>query len=487
MSDETPATAPQECPVSHHKAPEPKKAAEPRRAAQPEVPLRPARTAPGNLPMLGHTLPLIRDPFKFFESLRRQGGVVRIFIGPRPIYVLTNAQLAHEVLVEKARFFDKGMVYEAVHPLSGNGLLASERELHRRQRRTLQPLFHKDMIKLYSETMTVEAQALSDSWRPGQTVPVDEVMVELTLRTLVRSMFSGQLPKHVTADILHSLPIFTRGMVARTVLPAWLCRYTGFDKRFLAAAGRLRSAVDTVIQSDHPDGVKGSNLLSHLRAARDPETGEPMSDDLIRDELVSIMMAGTETTAATLAWTFHELAENPHVERKLRAELREVLGDRQVCYDDIANLPYTRAVVSESLRSYSLLMLFRRTTVPVVVGGVQLPAGADVMFSQSDLHVDPRPFPAPNTFDPERWLAEKDQLPPRDAFIPFGAGNRRCIGEGYAQTEAVIALATLLGKWRLVPAKGHAVRRVAAAMPRPNSLPMTVLSVSHVGSEPRHV
>ncbi|MFB7666717.1 cytochrome P450 [Kitasatospora sp. NPDC056138] len=474
MSDESPANPPSACPVS-------------RRAPEQEDRPRPAHTAPGRLPMIGHTWPLMRDPFKFFESLRRHGEIVRIFIGPRPIYVLTTARLAHQVLVEKARFFDKGMVYEAVHPLSGNGLLASGRELHRRQRRILQPLFHKDMIKLYSETMTIEAQALADSWRPGQTVPVDEVMVELTLRTLVRSMFSGQLPRAVTADILRSLPVFTRGMVARTVLPAWLCRVSGFDKRFLAAAGRLRSAVDEVIQSDHPDGVEGSNLLSHLRAARDPETGEPMSDDLIRDELVSIMMAGTETTAATLAWTFHELAQNPHIEERLRAELRDVLGGRQVGYDDIAALPYTRAVVSESLRQYSLLMLFRRATVPVVVGGVELPAGADVMFSQSDLHRDARPFPGPDRFDPERWLTDQDRLPPRDAFIPFGAGNRRCIGEGYAQAEAVIALATILGQWRLVPARGHSVRRVAAAMPRPNSLPMTVLAVDKEGSDLHHV
>ncbi|MEU9478693.1 cytochrome P450 [Streptomyces sp. NPDC048191] len=423
----------------------------------------------------------MRDPFTFFESLRRRGEIVLIHIGRRPIYVLTTARLAHSVLVENARYFDKGMVYEAVHPLSGNGLLASGRELHRRQRRIIQPLFHKDMIRAYSETMSSEAQKLADSWRPGQRVAVDEVMVELTLTTLVRSMFSGQLPRSVVTDILRSLPVFTRGMVARTVLPSWLCRVSGFDKRFLAAAGRLRSAVDAVVQSDHPDGVEGSNLLSHLRAARDPETGEGMSDELIRDELVSIMMAGTETTAATMAWTCHELARNPAVEQRLRAELQEVLDGRPAGYDDLPALPYTHAVVNEALRRYSLLMLFRRATQPVVLGGVRLPAGADVMFSQLDLHRDDRPFPEPDRFDPERWLGDRDSQPPRDAFIPFGAGNRRCIGEGYAQAEAVIALATILGRWRLAPAPGHSVRRVAAAMPRPNSLPMTVTAVANEG------
>lgn len=306
-------------------------------------------------------------------------------------------------------------------------------------------------------------------------------MVELALRTLVRSLFSGRLPRSVVLDILRSLPIFTRGMVARTVLPAWLCRVAGIDRRFLAAAARLRSAVDEVVQSERTDGVDRGDLLSLLRSARDPETGAAMSDELIRDELVSIMMAGTETTGATLAWTFHELARHPSVEQRLRAEVRDVLGGRPAGYDDVAALHYTRAVVNEVLRRYALLMLFRRATSPVVVGDVELPAGADVLFSLSDLHLDGDVFSAPDRFDPERWLADRDSLPPRGAFIPFGDGNRRCIGEGYARAEAVIATATILSRWRLVPVSGHSVRRVAAAMPRPNSLPMTVTPVDDEG------
>ncbi|MFF5585669.1 cytochrome P450 [Streptomyces hygroscopicus] len=479
MSDEFPANHAPRCPVSergHERE-------SPPRSAPRESPRRSAPVAPGRLPLLGHMWPLMRDPFTFFTSLRHRGDIVRIYMGRRPIHFLTTARLAHQILVENARSFDKGMVYDAVHPLSGNGLLASGRELHRRQRRIIQPLFHKDMIKVYAETMSGEAQSLADSWRPGQRVDLDQVMIELTLTTLVRSMFSGRLPRSVVRDILHSLPLFTRGMVARTVLPAWLCRVTGFDRRFLAAAGRLRSAVDAVVRSGQPDGVEGSDLLSFLRAARDPETGQTMSDELIRDELVSIMMAGTETTGATLAWTFHELTEHPAVEQRLRAELRDVLGGRPAGYDDLADLRYTRAVVNEVLRRYSLLMLFRRTTTPVVLGGVALPAGADVMFSQSDLHRDAGAFPEPDAFSPERWLVDRDSLPPREAFIPFGAGNRRCIGEGYAQAEAVIALATILTRWRLVPVPGH-VRRVAAAMPRPRSLPMTVTPVADEGSVP---
>jgi len=199
-----------------------------------------------------------------------------------------------------------------------------------------------------------------------------------------------------------------------------------------------------------------------------------MSDELVRDELVSIMMAGTETTAASLTWAFHELSQNPDVERRLRAELRDTLGGRPARYDDIANLPYTQAVVNEVLRRYSLLMLFRRVETPVVLDGVRLPAGADVMFSQIDLHRDSAAFPEPDRFEPERWLVDRSELPAREAFIPFGDGNRRCIGEGYAQAKAAIALATILGRWRLVPVPGHQVRRLAAAMPRPYSLPMIV-------------
>lgn len=441
---------------------------------EPSRPLT-VQVAPGRLPLIGHIWPLMRNPFVFFADLRARGEVVQIYIGKRPIYFLTTARLAHQVLVKEARSFGKGMVWEAVHPLSGDGLLASGRELHRRQRRLIQPLFHRSMIAAYANIMTIESQALAESWKPGQKIDVQKVMIELTLTTIVRSMFSGSLPRDVVREIIRSLPIFTYGMVARTVLPGWLCWASGFDRRFLGAATRLRAAVDQVIRTDK--SADGSDLLSHLRAARDPDTGEPMSDDLIRDELVSIMMAGTETTAATLTWAFHEVSQHPEVERMLRVELQDVLGGGPAKYDDIEKLIYTRAVVNEVLRRYSLLMLFRRAEEPVIIDGIPLPKGADIMFSQLDLHREGAEFTDPDRFYPERWLADREHLPNRTAFIPFGEGNRSCIGEPYARAKAVITLATILGRWRLVPENEHTVRRVAAAMPRPNSLPMIVTAL----------
>ncbi|MFD6517879.1 cytochrome P450 [Rhodococcus sp. NPDC060176] len=472
MNNESPAQQTTECPFNR---------AEQVGSASPAPTMQ---VAPGRLPMVGHMWPLMRNPFDFFADLRASGNVIKIYIGKRPIYFLTNARLAHQVLVKDARSFGKGMVWEAVHPLSGNGLLASGRELHRRQRRLIQPLFHRKMIASYAQIMTAESQELAESWQPGQKIIVQKAMLELTLTTIVRSMFSGSLPKDVVQEIIRSLPIFTYGMVARTVLPAWLCKVSGFDRRFLGAADRLRATVDHVVRTDQ--SADGADLLSHLRAARDPETGEAMSEDLIRDELVSIMMAGTETTAATLTWAFHEIAHHPEVEEKLRAELREVLGGRSAEYDDIANLNYTRAVVNEVLRRYSLLMLFRRAEEPVVIDGIPLPAGADIMFSQIDLHRDGDAFADPDSFKPERWLVDREHLPDRNAFLPFGEGNRLCIGEAYAQAKAVIALATILGRWRLIPAPGHTVRKVAAAMPRPNNLPMIVTPLNSDRSELNH-
>ncbi len=438
-----------------------------------------ALLAPGRLPLVGHIWPLMRNPFDFFADLRARGDVVQLYIGKRPVYFLTNARLAHQVLVSQARSYGKGMVWEAVHPLSGNGLLASGRELHRRQRRLIQPLFQQKMIASYAQIMTAESQALAESWRPGQQIIVQKVMIQLTLTTIVRSMFSGSLPDEVVREIIRSLPIFTYGMVARTVLPAWLCKASGFDRRFLGAASRLRAAVDHLVRTDK--SADGADLLSHLRAARDPDTGEAMGDDLIRDELVSIMMAGTETTAATLTWAFHELGQHPEVEQKLRAELQEVLGGKPATYEDLEKLTYTRAVVNEVLRRYSLLMLFRRAEEPVVIDGIALPEGADIMFSQIDLHRDGNEFTDPDRFNPERWLVDREHLPSRTAFIPFGEGNRRCIGESYAQAMAAITLTSILGRWRLAPAPRHRVRRVAAAMPRPNSLPMIVTTLDTDG------
>jgi cytochrome P450 len=215
------------------------------------------------------------------------------------------------------------------------------------------------------------------------------------------------------------------------------------------------------------------DLLSMLLASQDPRTGARMTDEELCDELVTLFVAGTETVSAALAWTFHELARHPEVEARLHAEVDATLGGRPVSAADLPDLRYTRRIAQEVLRLHSVWLLMRRAVAPVELGGVALEPGAEVFFSPYALHRDPRWYPDPNAFDPDRWLPERSAGLPRGAYIPFGAGNRLCVGEGFAWAELAIVIATVASRWRLVPVPGHEVRPRIGTLEEPERLPMT--------------
>jgi cytochrome P450 len=248
------------------------------------------------------------------------------------------------------------------------------------------------------------------------------------------------------------------------------------NREFDRAASRLRKVIDEVIAVSHQEGdVDYNDLLSTLLNARDADTGEPLPDREIRDELVAIMFAGTETTASTLAWLFHELADRPDVEEKLLEEIGRVVGDRPVAFDDLKKLEYCGRVIDEVSRMHAVPLLMRRVTRPVELGGTELPVGTEVGFSLYALHRDARLYEDPDRFDPDRWLPERRAKLPREGFVPFGSGNRKCIGDGFAWTEVMIAMVTVLANWRLEKIPGHTVREMASAVAHPDKLPMRVL------------
>ncbi|MDI3421855.1 cytochrome P450 [Streptomyces luteolus] len=440
--------------------------------------LRSVPRAPGALPVLGHALKLWRDPLGFLKSLRASGELVRVDLGTMPMYVATSARLINEVTVKKARSFEKGRLYDRVRPLVGDGLATASGEIHRRHRRLMQPMFHKERISGYAAVMSGRAMELAESWTDGQEIAVEQVMGEYAIETLAATMFSTDIGRPAVAAVRRHLPVILKNMLIRAASPKLFDRLPIRPNRdFDAASAGMRKVIDEVVAGQRSSGdTDRADLLSVLLAARDADTGEALTDEEVRDELVTILFAGTETTASTLSWTFHELARHPDVEKQLVAEIDEAVGDRQVTIEDIPRLPGIRRVLDEIIRLYGVTLLMRRTTEEVELGGVSIPAGTEIAFSLYAMHRDPDLYVNPDAFDPDRWLPERRAEIGREEFVPFGSGNRKCIGDVFAWTEATIALATILRRWQLRPLPGHTPKEAASAMTHPDHVPMRVVA-----------
>jgi cytochrome P450 len=437
--------------------------------------LKSVPVAPGRLPLIGHAAALWRDPLGFPRSLASAGDIVRVDLGRLPVYFLTSQELVHEVLVTQGRHVDKGRIFDLLRPLFGNGLITSAEAYHRKQRRLIQPLFDNSTVATYVEIMCKHAIALAESWAPRQTVAIDTAMYALTMTTVGEIMFSAAMAKPAIAEAQRWLPALSKDTIRRAFVPASLDKVPlPIHRIFGIAPQRLHNVLDELIEDYHADPGKHDDLLALVLSARDPQTGQAMTDRQARDELLTILVAGTEPTAVTLSWAFHELGRHPQVQQKLREELNSVLADQPLTYDKMRGLPYTNRVLNEVTRLHPALAVMRRPTVPIELGGVSIPAGTELAFSPRALHRDPRYFDNPDTFDPDRWLPERAQQVPRTAFIPFSDGSRRCIGENFGWVEMVITLASIIPRWRISPAPGHTVREVAAGVPRVNALPMVV-------------
>ncbi|MBO8198343.1 cytochrome P450 [Streptomyces smyrnaeus] len=430
--------------------------------------------APGRLPLVGHAIPLLHRPLDFVQSLPSTGDLVRVDLGTLPVYFVTNADLTHDLLVTKSRHMEKGRFFTRARILIGDSLPTAPAHIHRPHRRLMQPAFHRERIAEYARVMADRARAMADAWTPGRSIPLDEELARFSVSTLAATMFSTDISRPAVEAVLRDVPVLLKTAMFRTVTPKLLDRLPiPANRKFDQAAVRLRKVIDDVIAAyrEHDDS-EVNDLLSLLLAARDSDTGEALTDREVRDELVAILFAGTETTASTLSWTFHELAAHPEVEHRLLDEIRSVVGDRPISFEDVPKLKYTDRVVREVSRMHSVPLLMRRVATPVELGGTELPVGTEIAFSLYALHRDPRLYEAPERFDPDRWLPERSQDRPRESYIPFGSGNRKCIGDGFAWTEIVITLATVLARWRLEPLPGHSVREVASAVAHPDRLPM---------------
>lgn len=437
--------------------------------------LRPPGTAPGALPLLGHALRMKRNPGPFLVELQSGDPVTVIRLGRKPMYVVNDPGLMCDVMRRPDVFARGGPITERFRLLFGNGLGISDGEFHRRQRRLIMPAFQHAQLAGYAAVMSRHAEAKADSWHDGQRLAVHEEMDELALANIVRVLVADDVALD-RVRFMAAASVVLGGLFRRiTDTTGLLTRLpTRANRRYREAEAFLRRTVEAVIGEYLAVGTDRGDLLSKMVFARDEDGRRAMSDEQVRDEVMTFLIAGSNTISNTLSWAFHELGAHPDVERRLHDEVDRVLAGRTAGHEDLVHLDHTRRVVTETLRFRTQgLFQSRVTTADTGLGGYRVPAGAVVLYSAHALNHNPLIHADPGRFDPDRWLAYRDHPRPPGAFLPFGTGVHGCIGERLSWAELVISLATIAARWRLVPVPGHRVRPKPAITMPVNALPMT--------------
>lgn len=433
---------------------------------------------PGGQRVLGHALEFGRDPLALFQRAREHGDVVRIRFGPFRVYVLNNPSVIRQALVGEARKLSKGLNFGRTRRLIGSGLVMSEGESHHRQRRLMQPAFHRTEIARYVGTMRDVAAPRISAWPDGGTLAFDREMRSITLTVLARTLLSSDIGADAIDEIERLLRVLLSELVARGIsanVPGLAWVPTRSNRRFSAANRRLRALLTDVIDVYRRVGADHGDLISILMRARDDDTGAGMTNEQLRDEATTLVIAGSETTGNTIAWACYLLAQHPRIQERLQQEVDLVLAGADPDYETLSRLPFTRAVITETLRLYSpVWILPRRALVDVELGGHLLRAGSRIFFSPYALNRDARLHRDPDRFDPDRWATDYSKSDMRATFFPFGQGIRNCIGEGFAWTESTLLLSVIAAHWQLRLADGAAVRPVVSSTLVPSELPIIV-------------
>lgn len=434
-------------------------------------------TVPGGLPLLGHAWQLRTAPLEFFKALRSFGDIAAARLGTEPLYVVNHPDLVHEVLVKQARRFNKGIHFEKARAFAGQGLVTSDEPLHLAQRRLVQPAFHRRRVATYVDRMSMIAAEQVSRWEDGQLLAFDAECDAYARKVLCDALFSADLDGSIAAQVAQSIPVLMAGVTKRVAAPLGLLERlpTRNNLRFDTARSSLRAVMSTVIKDYRRTGTTPGDLMSMLLQATNEETGQPMTDQQIHDEVITLLIAGTETAAATLSWAGSLLANHLDALTAIRAEVQEQLGDQPVNYDNLALLPFTRRVLSETLRLYPPgWLISRRAAQDLSVGGHHMLAGSHVFVCTYALHRDGTLYPSPDRFDPLRWAADTDRSARNGTFVPFGGGMRSCLGEGFAWAEMTIFLAEVIRRWNLRTATHRPPRPVAKFSLRLDALPVTV-------------
>ena len=430
----------------------------------------PRPPGPRAFPWVGHSVGFARDPLGYLEKTRAYGDIVFLRLGGTDVYFINHPDLIREVLTAQRSRFEISTMRRRLEVGLGTGLLTSRGELHERQRRLMQPVFRKSRIDSYAGFMAEYSEARAESWRDGQEIDITAEMMELAMMVVAKTLFDHEVAgesDRVSHNLSIALEFFSKMMspflALRLKLPLPSTR------RFRGAVRELDAVIYRMIEHRrrHPTG--GNDLLSLLVDARDDESNVQMDERQLRDELMTLFMAGHETTANALSWTVYLLSQDRAVQDKLHAEISAVLEGRpRLGPADMARLPYARKVLLEGLRLYPPgWFTGRNALTDVPLGGYVVPKGANVLMSQYIVHRDPRWFVEPDRFKPERWTAQLQESLPKGAYFPFSMGDRHCIGESFAWLEAILVLSTLVMRWRFELCPGQSIRPKPSITLRP--------------------
>ena len=436
---------------------------------------------PRGAPLIGSARTFTRDPLSFLTGVARKYGDVAVFrLGRMDVFFLQSPEYVREVLITQRTNFTISPLRARLGMVLGQGLLTSTGELHARQRRLMQPVFRKSRIEAYADQMSELSRRTRAKWKDGDEIDMVEELLELTIVITARALFDhdiGNDAHAVARNLGVMLDAFTRlsspflRLSLKLPLPSTL--------RFRRAHRELDAVIYRMIERRRGASATGTDLLSHLMQAKDDETNIHMTEKQLRDEVLTLLVAGHDTIANLLVWIFYLLAQSPDADRRLHEEAKSVLGGRAAfAASDVDRLVYARQVVQEGLRLYPPGWFVGRTVLADVrIGGYTLPKDSVVMLSQYVMHRDERYFEDPASFKPERWEGGLEGRLPRGAYFPFSAGDRHCIGEGFAWQEALLVLATLAERWRFELVPGQNIRPRPSVTLRPDGpIRMTVHS-----------
>ncbi len=423
----------------------------------------PPRFLIGNLPLFSS------DPLAIYTRWAREFGDIFYYrAGWIDVYFLNHPHLIESVLVSQSQNFAKDKVIQNSRWFLGEGLLTNEGSGWLRQRRLCQPAFHRERMSSYGHTMAAYTEEMLATWQDTEIRDIHQEMMQLTMRIVAKVLFSVEVKEDTerVAGALNVLMRHTSG--GRMILPPIL-RHLPVPAlmRVKRAVRELDEIVNRIIRQRRASGHDTGDLLSMLMAARD-EDGSGMTDRQLRDEVLTFLLAGHETTAVSLSWTWYLLSQHPEAELKLREELSAGSRGRPPQLEDLPRLPYTDKVVKESMRLYPPAWSLARTVAKEIeVAGYRLPVGSNVVMSPWILHRDPRFFGQPEQFNPDRWTADAAQHLPKFAYFPFGGGPRLCIGASFAMMEANLLLAAIAQRFRLRLVPGHPVAALPSITLRP--------------------
>ena len=415
---------------------------------------------PRNPPLVGQIPAFRSDPLGFLERTAAKYRDLAYFrLGPQHVFLVNEPDLIREVLVVNQANFTKSRALQRARILLGEGLLTSEGDLHLRQRRLVQPAFHRPRLIGYSKIMSEYAIRARDRWRDGQTVDVASEMMRLTLAIVGATLFSADVEREAAeigealTAILHMFNLLMMPFseyLEKLPLPS--------IRRFEKARARLDQTIYGMIAERRASAEDRGDLLSMLLLARDEDGAGGMSDQQVRDEALTLFLAGHETTAQALTWSWYLLSQNPDCEARLHEEVDRVLEGRAPAFEDLPHLKYTEMALAEAMRLYPPAWAIGRKSIEEFqLGGYIIPKGSILILAPYVTHRDARYFSEPERFDPTRFTPEARESRPKFSYFPFGGGARVCIGERFAWMEGVLALAAVAQKWRLRLVPGHRV------------------------------